>query len=697
MWANRLHRNEVNMLYQIRNGAVAYADRVILKEINFEIRNTEKIAIVGRNGCGKTTLLKLMMGEVPLLHSDGDDGEIITAGKPQIGYLQQMTFADDSVSLAEEIRKVFLPVLRLKARMEELLQQIEGFGKEGFETEEKGAGGGLSKSAGNETEVKTEENARQAQLDSLAAEYSALEERFTYLGGYRYEKDYAMILDKFGFLPEDEGKMLSEFSGGQRTKIAFIKLLLSKPDILLLDEPTNHLDISTIAWLEGYLKEYPRAVVIVSHDRMFLDRIADVVYEIEHQKMKRYPGNYSEFVKRKRQEHEKQAKEYEAQQKEIARLMDIVERFKNTPTKVSMTRSKLKQIEHMELIEKPESYDDRAFRTSLVPARESGNDVLNLDNLGIGYEQVLARVTLDMKKGQKIGIIGGNGLGKSTLLKTLVGSIPKKSGKYQFGYNVEIGYFDQQMAQYRSEKQVIDELWDEFPTLTQTEVRNILGGFLFTGDDVFKKVSSLSGGEKVRLALARIFQTRPNFLLLDEPTNHMDIVGKEALEEMLRNYTGSVLFVSHDRYFVKQIADALLVFQEDKVFYYPYGYEDYEQKYGNQENCNGSVNALRINLKSENAVVNTNPADASGREAATEKKNYNPGKEKAKRERRIARLEQLIEEGEALIARHQEELANPDYATDYMKLGEIQEQITQLEEKNEAYMEEWSRLMEESE
>ncbi|MGN0346938.1 MAG: ABC-F family ATP-binding cassette domain-containing protein [Lachnospiraceae bacterium] len=685
------------MLYQIRNGAVAYADRVILKEINFEIRNTEKIAVVGRNGCGKTTLLKLMMGEIPLLHSDGDDGEIITAGKPQIGYLQQMTFADDSVRLSEEIRKVFLPVLRLKARMEDLLQQIEGFGKEDFETKGKGneAGGSVGKKTeGNENEEKE----KQAQLDALAAEYSALEERFTYLGGYRYEKDYAMILDKFGFLPEDEDKMLSEFSGGQRTKIAFIKLLLSKPDILLLDEPTNHLDISTITWLEGYLKEYPRAVVIVSHDRMFLDRIADVVYEIEHQKIKRYPGNYSEFVKRKRQEHEKQAKEYEAQQKEIARLMDIVERFKNTPTKVSMTHSKLKQIEHMERIEKPESYDDRAFRTSLVPARESGNDVLNLDNLGIGYEQILARVTLDMKKGQKVGIIGGNGLGKSTLLKTLVGSIPKKSGKYQFGYNVEIGYFDQQMAQYQSEKQVIDELWDEFPTLTQTEVRNILGGFLFTGDDVFKKVSSLSGGEKVRLALARIFQTRPNFLILDEPTNHMDIVGKEALEEMLRNYTGSVLFVSHDRYFVKQIANALLVFQEDKVFYYPYGYEDYEQKYGSRESGNGSANALRINIKTENAAENAKAETGMGSETvAAEKKNFNPGKEKAKRERRIARLEQLIEEGEALIATQQEELANPEYATDYMKLGEIQKQITELEEKNEAYIEEWTRLMEESE
>lgn len=641
------------MLYQISNGVVAYADKVVLKDINFEIRNTEKIAVVGRNGCGKTTLLKLIMGEVELQHSDGDNASISTAGKPEIGYLKQMTFEDDSICLSDEIRKVFTPILAMKKRMEELLEKIE----------------------------KTAE-------ERDVEEYSTLEARFTYLGGYRYEKDYAMILTKFGFSEEDEQKKLSEFSGGQRTKIAFIKLLLSKPDILLLDEPTNHLDISTISWLEGYLKEYPRAVVIVSHDRMFLDRVADVVYEIERQKIKRYPGNYTEFVKRKKQEHEKQTKEYEAQQKEIARLYDIVERFKNTPTKVAMTRSKLKQIEHMELIEKPESYDDRAFITSLVPALESGNDVLYIDNLAIGYDEILERVSLDMKKGQKIGIIGGNGLGKSTFVKTLMGKVPKKGGKYNFGYNVEVGYFDQQMAQYQSEKQVIDELWDEFPTLTQTEVRNILGGFLFRGEDVFKKVSDLSGGEKVRLALAKIFETRPNFLILDEPTNHMDIIGKEALEEMLKNYKGSVLFVSHDRYFVKQIADALLVFKEGQCFYFPNGYEDYEAKYGVEKAENIGEAALRINA----GKTVSEPVE---KKSAENKNYYNPGKEKAKKERRIARLEQLIEENETKIKELKEELANPEYSTDYVKLAEIQDEITKLETQNDEYLEEWTTLSEE--
>lgn len=643
------------MLYQINHGTVAYADKVVLKDISFEIRNTEKIAIVGRNGCGKTTLLKLIMGEVDLSKRDSDqDSFIAKAGNPTVGWLQQMTFEDNEICLGAEIKKVFEPILVMKNRMKELLEQIE-------------------KSAD----------------EKLIEEYASLEQRFAYLGGYRYEKDYQMVLDRFGFTGQDEEKRLSEFSGGQRTKIAFIKLLLSKPDILLLDEPTNHLDMATITWLEGYLKEYPRAVVVVSHDRMFLDRVADVVYEIEHQKMKRYPGNYTNFMLRKKEEYAKQQKEYEAQQKEIERLTQLVERFKNTPTKVAMTRSKLKQIEHMDLIEKPEAFDERAFSTRLTPAVESGNDVLMVDRLGIGYTGELVRTAFSIKKGQKLGIIGGNGLGKSTLLKTLTGRLPKQSGKYQWGYNVEIGYFDQQMAQYSSEKTVLDELWDRFPTLTQTEVRNILGGFLFTGDDVFKKVSMLSGGEKVRLALAAIFQTRPNTLVLDEPTNHMDIIGKEALEDMLKNYTGTLLFVSHDRYFVKQIADSLLIFRPEGVEYFPYGYEEYEEKYGKELKAPVTEEALRLNPGSTNQEQ---PEKKAEKESA--KNYYNPGKEKAKRERRIARLEELLEECDEKIARLKEELSKPEYASDYVKLGELQQEIDQLEEQSLAYMEEWSQLTE---
>lgn len=366
----------------------------------------------------------------------------------------------------------------------------------------------------------------------------------------------------------------------------------------------------------------------------------------------------------------------------------------------------------MDLVDKPEAFDDRAFHTGIRPAVESGNDVLSVERLGIGYERELAKVTFSMKKGQKLGIIGGNGLGKSTLLKTLTGHIPKHSGKYQWGYHVEIGYFDQQMAQYSSEKTVLDELWDRFPTLTQTEVRNILGGFLFTGDEVFKKVSMLSGGEKVRLALAGIFRTCPNMLVLDEPTNHMDIVGKEALEDMLRDYTGTILFVSHDRYFIKQIADSLLIFRPDGVEYFPYGYEDYIEKYGLEKNNSSTEAVLNIHagdggasadMERKGAADGTEKdVSAAGKERAylerdneqhqAKKTALNPGKEKAKRERRIARLEELMEECDMKAAQLKEEMSLPENSSDYVKLNELQQEIDKLDELSLTYLEEWEAL-----
>ncbi len=640
------------MLFQITDGAVSFGDNAVLKNINFEIRNTEKIAIVGRNGCGKTTLLKFIMGE----YDKEDNGTVYTSGnvagrgQVKVGWLKQMTFDDESVTLEEEIRKVFEPVIETKRQMDELLKQVDETGDE-----------------------------------ASAHEYSKLEQQFSYMGGYSYERDFEMIVDRFGFTAEDRAKKLTEFSGGQRTKIAFVKLLLSRPDILLLDEPTNHLDISTIGWLERYLKDYPRAVVIVSHDRMFLDRIADVVYEIEHGRVKRYPGNYTDYANRKKADFEKQKKEYEAQQKEIERLENIVERFKNKPTKVAMTRSKLKAIEHMDKIEKPENADTRAFTTTLQISKESGNDVLDVDNLAIGYDDIISRVSLSLKKGQRVGIIGGNGLGKSTFLKTIVEKIPRKAGKYKYGYNVEIGYFDQQMAAVTGDKKVIDDFWDEYPTLTETEVRNILGGFLFRGDDVFKTIDMLSGGEKVRLALAKLFRKKPNLLILDEPTNHMDIVGKEALEDMLKDYEGTLLFVSHDRYFIKNIATSLLIFEEGKSWYFPFGYEAYEEKYGREINVSQGDDALR--LSKDTSVKTEKKSD--------KEKNYsNLGKELSKAKRRVSRLEELIAANEELVSRQKELLADPKISSDYVKLSEIQESITGAEEENEQYMDEWSELSE---
>ncbi len=664
------------MLYQICNGAVRFAADTILENVNFEIRNTEKIAVVGRNGCGKTTLLKLIAGEVDLSKRDSDEDVCITrAGNPTIGYLKQLTFDDENLTLDAEIRKVFAPIINMKTRLAELVEEME-------------------------TEA----------TEKRVAEYTALEEKFKDLGGYYYEKEYDTMLRSFQFDLADKEKKLSEFSGGQRTKLAFIKLLLSKPDILLLDEPTNHLDITTIEWLEKYLANYSRAVVIVSHDRMFLDKIVDVVYEIEHQKAKRYPGNYTAFMKQKRLNYEKQMKDHIAQQKEIARLEAIVEKFKNKPTKVAMTRSKLKQIEHMEIIEAPDRYDNKTFHANFEPSKETGRDVLQVTDLVIGYDSPLAKVSLEMKRGQKLGIIGGNGIGKSTLLKTLVGMIEPLSGSYSYGNHVEIGYFDQQMAQYSSDKTVLDEFWDEFPSLMQTEVRNCLGAFLFSGDDVFKKVSMLSGGERVRLALAKIFKRRPNFLILDEPTNHMDIVGKETLESMLKDYPGTVIFVSHDRYFIKQVSDVLLVMSpaddagqdsmgEYKV--YQFGYEQYMEEVESAErgelNNSEGVGSSRSTGTGKTSVVSPGRSDGKQENPAvgqpvTSGKYYNPGKEQAKLERKIKKIEEQLETCEAEIQKQKEELQNPELASDYVRLQEIQSSIDNGEEQLLQLMSEWDEL-----
>lgn len=636
------------MLYQIANGAVRFADKTVLEHINFEIRNTEKIAVVGRNGCGKTTLLKLIAGEVDLDKRDSDEDIFIAkAGNPEIAYLRQIAFEDPNLSMEKEIRKVFAPIEKMRDELEQRAKELE-----------------VNYS---EKEVKT---------------YTNMQEHFESIGGYFYEKEYEMLIQKFGFSEEDKKKPLNEFSGGQQTKIAFIKLLLSKPDILLLDEPTNHLDVETIEWLETYIKNYPKAVVVVSHDRMFLDKVADVVYEIEYHTAKRYPGNYSDFVVRKRENYEKQLKDYTLQQKEIKRLETIVEKFKNKPTKVAMTRSKLKAIEHMDKVEKPDKYDSKTFHAHFQPEVETGNDVLFVQDLQIGYDTTLSTVTIDIKKGDKIGILGGNGLGKSTFLKTIVGQIPGLGGSFRYGTNVQIGYFDQQMAQYTSKKTVVDDFWDEFPELTQTEVRNMLGAFLFSGDDVFKTVDMLSGGEKVRLALCKILKRRPNVLILDEPTNHMDVVGKETLESMLKEYKGTVIFVSHDRYFIKQVSNRLLFFEAGLTTEYQFGYEQYME---DQE---------KKRIEEEERERKIAFAKKSGQTGGEKKAKgyYNPGKEKSKLERKLKKIEESLEEKEAQIENWKQELQNPENQSDYVKLGEIQEQIDTLEMEVLAEMEEWEQV-----
>ncbi|MDD6504739.1 MAG: ABC-F family ATP-binding cassette domain-containing protein, partial [Lachnospiraceae bacterium] len=517
-----------------------------------------------------------------------------------------------------------------------------------------------------------------------------MEESFREDGGYYFEKEYDVLIRKFGFSEEERKKPLSDFSGGQQTKIAFIKLLLSKPDILLLDEPTNHLDVTTIEWLEGYLKNYPKAVVVVSHDRMFLDNVVDVVYEIEYGTTTRYPGNYTYFMQRKKENYEKLMKDYTLQQKEIARLQRMVDRFKNKPTKVSMAHSKEKAIEHMVKIEAPDRFDTKTFHANFQPEKETGNDVLFVKDLAIGYDRVLSTVNLDLKKGEKLGILGGNGLGKSTLLKTLVDQIPALGGEYHYGVNVQIGYFDQQMAMYQSDKTVLQDYWDEFPNLTETQVRSALGAFMFSGDDVFKNIQMLSGGEKVRLALCKILKRRPNVLILDEPTNHMDIVGKETLESMLADYKGTLIFVSHDRYFVKKVADRLLVFEDGTTHLYQFGYEEYQEKLDREAAEGADYGRNEV----FGGAISQNGALTSGAQAAPtgKKPYYNPGKERSKLEKKVRRAEEELSAKEEEMEQLKKELLRPEYQSSYSKLTEIQQQIDALDEEILAAMEQWEEL-----
>ena len=660
------------MLYKIQHGSVEYGAETILSDIDFEIKNkNEKIAVVGRNGCGKTTLLKLIAGDISLSRHDGDENTaIIKTGNPEIGYLRQIAFENENLTLDEEIRKVFDKILSMKKKLDELVILM---------SENKGMDG---------HDLSIEEH------EELAKEYTELEEKFKDDGGYYYEKEYDTMLRKFGFSDEERNKKLNEFSGGQRTKLAFIKLLLSKPDILLLDEPTNHLDITTIEWLEGYIKGYPKAVVIVSHDRMFLDNTVETVYEIEHAKAKRYPGNYTYFVNRKKEDYEQQMKAYNAQQKEIERLEKVAERFMAKATKTSMAQSKLKAIEHMDKIEAPDRYDNRTFHASFEPAVETGKDVLFVSELKVGYDKVLATVNLDVKRGQRLAIIGGNGIGKSTLLKTLVGIIEPIYGEYKYGTNVQIGYFDQQMAEYSSHKQVIDDFWDEYPTLTETEVRNCLGAFLFTGEDVFKTVDMLSGGERVRLALAKIFKNKPNVLILDEPTNHMDIVGKETLESMLKDFAGTVIFVSHDRYFVKKVSDVILEMTDSGCSLWQFGYDDYiEKTTALKDGVSGINPSISANSKKTGNVSAQGNIERAPEPTAAQS-SYQAGKEQSRNRKKIQKIEEEIEKLESIGEELKAKLSDPAIASSYMKLSEVQAEIDANEEKLLELMDEWETLNE---
>ncbi len=613
------------MIVQISNGTVYFGANDVFENIDFTVNENERIALVGRNGSGKTTLLKVLTGECEL-----SSGQLIKANKTSISYLKQNALALSEDTIGEVFDQVFAKLKDLEKQMEELSDAM-----------------------------------KEDPDEKLINKYSALQEEYKYLGGYTYQSEMLSVLAGFGFKESDLERKVSSFSGGEKTKIAFASLLLAKPDLLLLDEPTNHLDLSTIEWLENYLAKYKKAMVIVSHDRMFLDKTVNVVYELEYGSIRRYAGNYSSFVEQKKNDLIRQESAYRRQQKDIKRLEELIEKFRYKKNKAAFAQSKIKYLERMERIEDPKKADTKAFKAKFVCGVRGGKNVLSLDHFEVGYDKPLANVSLEIKRGDRICVMGDNGTGKSTLLKSIIGETKPLGGYMMLGHQIQIGYFDQNLANFHNGNTVLEELWNEHPDLDMFKIRSVLGAFLFTADEVFKEVDVLSGGEKVRLSLAKLMMKKANFLILDEPTNHLDIISKEALENALNEYDGTILFVSHDRYFIRKIATSCLVIDTDKVTYYPDGYKDY------------------IDAKVKEAP-----------EKVKEEKNEVPLKElKQKPKYNIKRLENEISLMEEILEDKRALRYEPEYYQDMKKMAELDDEIDEIHNKIHALEEKWEEAM----
>lgn len=628
------------MQINVSNVAVEYDGTPVIYQADFVIHENEKIALIGRNGCGKTTLLKVLTGEVEFQKGEDDAPYgVFTSGNPVIGFLKQTSNDDKSKTMLDEILDAYSDLLGIEADMESALSALQT-----------------------------------DSCDQNVKRYSRLCEQFEREGGYTYKKEYLTAVKKFGFSNEDMKKPLCEFSGGQRTKIALLKLLLSKPDVLLLDEPTNHLDLEAIEWLENYLCAYKKSCVIVSHDRMFLDKIVNVVYEIEYGETKRYSGNYTSFMAQKQQAYDKALKDSIMRKKEIDRLNALVEKFRYKANKAAMAQAKLKQIERIGEVGTPSNFDTATFRSNFQPERETVEKAVVIDKLVFGYDKPLGEVDTIVKRGQKVGIIGQNGTGKSTLVKTIVHKLKPLGGSTTFGLHAQVGYFDQTSTQSFSTLSVLEDFQNEFPMLSNTEARSALGAFMLTGDDVFKRICDLSGGEKVRLALCKILRKKPNILILDEPTNHMDIIGKETLERLLSNYTGTVITVSHDRYFINRVCSRLIVFNDGKIELFDGKYSEYESRKTASESGDNQGKSVEIKKK---------------------EKPVSQSKEEARRAHRMSFLEEKMNVINEQISSLQDVMHNDESVyTDYVKIAEIESQISALKENLAPIEEEWLELSE---
>lgn len=641
------------ILLQVNQLNKYYGADLVLSNIKLEIHTRDRIALVGRNGSGKSTLLKIIASELAY-----DSGEIIKPKEVTIGFLDQHTGLVSDRTIWDEMLTVFEDLRSMEKRLRNLEQEM----------------------------AKEETYTDEGKYKQILSEYDYLQHEFKELGGYQYEADIRSVLHGLNFSTFNYQKTkISNLSGGQKTRLALGKLLLSKPDILILDEPTNHLDIDTLTWLEQYLQSYDGAILIVSHDRYFLDKLVNQVYECAQTTLTKYVGNYSQYLVQKAENYERDLKMYEKQQDEIARMKEFIAKNLTRASTTKRAQSRRKALERMQMIDKPHR-DDKSANFSFQIERQSGNEVLNVVDLAIGYgaNQISKNIHFRIQRGDSIALLGPNGVGKSTLLKTIVGQLQALSGNIHFGANVTIAYYDQEQANLTSNKRVLNELWDEYPTKTEKEIRTILGNFLFSGDDVLKTVSTLSGGEKARLSLAKLMMLNANFLILDEPTNHLDLDSKEILENALVDFPGTILFVSHDRYFINRIATKVFELSTDGVTEYLGDYDYYIEK---------KEEMMEVQKLSEDSEHNQTQEPASDLDAKTR---YEQEKELKKverqKKRRIEEIETLIESLEMEIAEKEQHFLHPEIYSDHTKVAELNKEIEKAKAKIETLLEEWSEL-----
>ncbi|AKP39193.1 ABC transporter ATP-binding protein [Listeria monocytogenes] len=647
------------ILLQVQQISKFFGAEVILDNIKLEVKTGDRIALVGRNGAGKSTLLKIIAGKMSY-----DGGTISKPKSVEIGYLAQNTGLESSKTIWDEMLSVFDSLRKMEADLRKMELRL------------------------GEPELYNDPEKYQA----LMTDYDTLQHTFKESGGYTYEAEIRSVLNGLRFYPEDYEVEIASLSGGQKTRLALAKLLLAKQDILVLDEPTNHLDIETLAWLETYLQNYHGSLLIVSHDRYFLDKVVNQVYEISRTKIDHYKGNYSSFVNQKQAKLEQMWKEFDKQQKQIAKLEDFVARNIVRASTTKRAQSRRKQLEKMDVLGRPQG-DEKAAHFGFQFEKQTGKDVLMVDQLSIGYakdKRIASNLTFEMKRQDSLALVGPNGIGKSTLLKTLIRDIPALSGEFHFGAGVKIGYYDQEQAKLTSNKTVLMELWDDYPELNEVNVRTTLGNFLFSDDDVLKNVQSLSGGEKARLALAKLTLLEANVLILDEPTNHLDIESKEVLEAALIDFEGTILFVSHDRYFINRIASKIVELAPEKATVFLGDYDYYQEKLAEEKEL--------ARLDAEDRRKKGEQVEAT---SSVRKLNYQEEKEQQKllrqKKRKLEEVEKSMEATDEKIAELELQLTNPEVFQDHEKALEITQELDAVKADGEKLMEEWEQISEELE